>query len=833
MTAMGGGGAEFRASHDGGGMAASRAVMHWAWRLFRNEWRQQLLMLALIIVAVAALFVAAAVATNNPTPANVGFGSAQDLATFQGNVPHLAAKVAALERRFGHVEVVENQTLTVPGTTETYQLRAESSHGPFSGPMLSLVSGRYPTTGSEVALTKSIASALNARIGSSVTEAGVTRRVVGIVVDPLDTLDEFALVVPGQVSAPSDTELLFDAPGVPPASIGPNVEDLSQASSHNAINPVTIIAVVALLGMVLIALVSVGGFMVLAQRRLRSLGLLAANGATTKHVRLVVRTNGAIVGVVGTVIGALIGLVLWLIARPTIEGTGHHLIGTFHLPWVVIGPAMALAVVATYLAANRPARTVAAVPVHEALSGRPMPPRRVRFSVLPGLAFFVIAFVLLSFASVSGQASPNAPFLLLGIVALIPSVILLAPFCLALAARLAPFLSIGPRLALRDLYRYRARSGSAMAAISVAVLVAVVTAVAASLRYGQYLAYAGPNLAANEVVVHAVPPPNAPPLTEPSQIRELIATLETKVHAIGRALGATSTLELLQTNASLQHAASGRNWEGAIYVATPQLLRTFGIKPSKVSPNADILTWRPGIAGLSRMQLVWGNGESGGPSDQYFPCPQSSCIWNPTIQYVPSLPTGTAAPNTVITEHAIRTLHLTTRLAGWFVVAKQPPTATEIRNARSIAAESSWLSIETKSSVPPGYEVIDLATVFGIALALAILAMSIGLIRSETAGELRTLTATGARGWTRRAITAATAWGLGFFGAVLGTFTAYVGFVAFMRSDTLNGGESALISTMPVDNLLYILVAMPIAAAVVAWLLAGREPRTLARQVIE
>jgi putative ABC transport system permease protein len=570
--------------------------------------------------------------------------------------------------------------------------------------------------------------------------------------------------------------------------------------------------------------------MVVAQRRLRSLGLLAANGATTKHVRLVVRTNGAIVGLVGTVIGGVTGLVVWLISRPTIERTGHHLISPFHLPWIVIGPAMGLAIVATYLAAGRPARTVATVPVHEALSGRPMPPRKVRFSVLPGLAFLVIAFVLLSFASVSGQESPNVAFLLLGLIALFPSVILLAPFCLALAARLGRFLSIGPRLALRDLYRYRARSGSAMAAISVAVLVAIVTAAAAALRYDQYLDYAGPNLALNEVVVHVVPPPHPPPS---SQLSELMATLDAKVHAISRALGAKSTLELLQTNATLLHAASGRNWEGAIYVATPQLLRAFQIKPSTIGPKDDILTWRPGIAGLSRMQLLLGNGDGGAPSYQYFPCPQGSCVWNPAIQYVPSLPSGTAAPNTVITEHAIRTLHLKTTLAGWFVVTSQPPTATQIRNARAIAAEVSWLDIETKSSVPPGYEVIDLATVFGIVLALAILAMSIGLIRGETAGELRTLTATGATSWTRRTITAATAGALGFFGAVLGTFTAYVGFVAFMRSDTLNGGESALITTMPVNNLLEILVAMPIAAAVIAWLLGGREPRTLTRQAME
>jgi putative ABC transport system permease protein len=39
---------------DGGGLPARRAVMRWAWRLFRREWRQQLLVLALIVVAVGA-----------------------------------------------------------------------------------------------------------------------------------------------------------------------------------------------------------------------------------------------------------------------------------------------------------------------------------------------------------------------------------------------------------------------------------------------------------------------------------------------------------------------------------------------------------------------------------------------------------------------------------------------------------------------------------------------------------------------------------------------------------------------------------------------------------
>ena len=55
-----------------GGLVARRAVIRWAWRLFRREWRQQLLILALIIVAITATVVGSAVATNAQPPSNPG-----------------------------------------------------------------------------------------------------------------------------------------------------------------------------------------------------------------------------------------------------------------------------------------------------------------------------------------------------------------------------------------------------------------------------------------------------------------------------------------------------------------------------------------------------------------------------------------------------------------------------------------------------------------------------------------------------------------------------------------------------------------------------------------
>ena len=67
-----------------GGVPARRAMVRWTWRLFRREWRQQLLIVTLITVAVAATIIGAAVAVNTPPPKNAGFGTANHMITIPG-----------------------------------------------------------------------------------------------------------------------------------------------------------------------------------------------------------------------------------------------------------------------------------------------------------------------------------------------------------------------------------------------------------------------------------------------------------------------------------------------------------------------------------------------------------------------------------------------------------------------------------------------------------------------------------------------------------------------------------------------------------------------------
>ena len=105
--------------------------------------------------------------------------------------------------------------------------------------------------------------------------------------------------------------------------------------------------------------------------------------------------------------------------------------------------------------------------------------------------------------------------------------------------------------------------------------------------------------------------------------------------------------------------------------------------------------------------------------------------------------------------------------------------------------------------------------------------MTVGLIRSESAGDLRTLTATGATSRIRRTLTATTAGALALLGALLGVAGAYVMLAALYRDDL------GYLSDVPFLYLALAVVGVPLAAFAAGWLLAGREPPAISRAVFE
>jgi len=264
------------------------------------------------------------------------------------------------------------------------------------------------------------------------------------------------------------------------------------------------------------------------------------------------------------------------------------------------------------------------------------------------------------------------------------------------------------------------------------------------------------------------------------------------------------------------------------------VLAHYGIDPSRIHANTDVISGRTDLAGFMVIAPRGGatpcdasqpqcrvNGVKPAPGAK----PAGPDQWRPTVQTF-ALPTYTSAPDTLLTMHALREFGLTPIPAGWFIQARSPLTTAQINSARHIAA-AAGISVETLQKQRSDAGLRDGATAVGFLVALGVLAMTVGLIRSETANELRTLAATGATSTTRRAITGATAGSLALLGALLGTGGAYVALIAWNRSDLHP------LTQVPYVDLVIILVGLPLLAITAGWALAGREPVSIARQPLE
>jgi putative ABC transport system permease protein len=806
-----------------GGMPARRAVTRWAWRLFRREWRQQAIVLNLLLVAVAATTVGLGIGANAPSEASV-FGTADHLVTLVSTGAQLDADLAKLRSSFGTVDVIEHEKkIPMPGSANGIDLRAQDPDGPYGRTMLRLNQGRWPQGPDEIAVTDRVATVFRLHVGGTWDQGGKRRTVVGLVENPLNLHDAFALVAPGQVTALDHVDVLIRASNADLTS-KPRPDDMSiQIRSDAGDMSSVLVLMLATIGLVFVGLLAVAGFTVMAQRRLRALGMLGAIGASHRHIRLVLLANGVVIGGVGALAGAIVGVAGWVALSPQLESLLGHRIDRLHLPWTPVLIAVGLATVTAVVAAWWPARAAARIPVVAALSARPAPPRPAhRFAALGALLLIV------GLASLFLARQTKVPYILGGVLATAIALLLLAPVGVATIGRLARHAPLAARLAMRDLARYRSRSSAALAAIGLAVGIAAVVALSTAVTAAKAAAPTGGNLPANQIVVWlAQETMNGPvPILSSTQVE----AMRNQVDAIAADLHATSVLPLtgaVDPNQPLErggrapavlgkpHPAGPGEPGGTIYssqdsiplfVATPELLAHYGIDPASINADSDLLTPRASIAGYNLI-------------------PGRNTNWHPTLQHV-TLPSYTSLPNVLITTRGMTPLHLTTMPVGWLIHAPHALTAAQIDKAQQKAV-AAGLNVESR---PTGVDQARLAAEFtavGIAIALGVLAMTVGLIRSETARDLRTLTAAGARRRTRRALTAATAGALALSGAIIGTACAYLALVAWYHR------EVHWLAHPPVLNLVAILVGLPIVAYVGGWLLAGKETPAIARQPLD
>src|SRR6266508_597784 len=579
-----------------GGVAARRAVIRWATRMFRREWRQQILVVTLLTVAVAAAIGSITIAYNSGAADDADHGSATYLLRFDGTDPRkLQAGLAAARRSFGTIDAIAHRSVAVPGNVETVDYRAQDPRGAFGSALLALRRGSYPVGPRQVAVTDGVAELLRLDIGSTLALDDRRRTIVGIVENPRDLSDEFALVSPASAGAPDSVTVLVDAgegsihafrQSLDRGADGPSAFAGSEARPKNQSASALAMFSVATVFLLLASLVAAAGFAVIAQRRLRQLGMLAAIGATQKHLRLVLLTNGAVVG----------------------------------------------AIVA-------------------------------------------------------------------GILATILGTLLVGPLAIRIFARTAGHVPIAARLALRDLARYQARSGAALAAVILALGIAaavVVTAAAEEKREAERMAAEPPNLSDRQIRVYTGPTRDPELIPLPIQTPAQLARSATRVRQLAAGLDGATVIPLrkaLQPGdppiatfegdralvaVGLARQTDPTRWTrgSGLYVATPALLRYLGIDPAAIDPDADFLA----DPTVPTDELVILSSQA----RKEFAVTNVQRIDSRKVLGSGGAETG-RVPSSFVTLGGVRRHVWKQVAAGWLVESSRPLTSEQIANARERA----------------------------------------------------------------------------------------------------------------------------------------------------
>src|SRR5262249_34426066 len=226
--------------------------------------------------------------------------------------------------------------------------------------------------------------------------------------------------------------------------------------------------------------------------------------------------------------------------------------------------------------------------------------------------------------------------------------------------------------------------------------------------------------------------------------------------------------------------------------------------------NIEIITSRTDLNGMTFFD----------PLKRDFPAAR------PSISVVPELPTYGSDPTTLITPYGMQKFGLAAAPQAWLIHAPSALTSAQ-KDAARRAAAASGLVIETRTAPRSFAPLRNWSTAAGILVALGVLAMTVGLIRSEAGRDMSTLTATGASSRTRRTITGATTGALALLGAALGTAGAYAALLAWHHSDLHP------MANVPWINLALNVIALPALATAAGWLLGGREPPAISRQPLE
>jgi putative ABC transport system permease protein len=647
---------------------------------------------------------------------------------------------------------------------------------PLTNGIATTLHGHVPTSPSQVAITPDLSSELGVGIGGSLQIAAEPRTVTAIVQDPMSLKEAGVYVMPAGVPAgvhsSGDTRTILAATthpvswqqvrelnelgfavtsreviDHPPAGL-PKFGTPGPLSTRDAVGVETVAVGLAILE---VGLLAGAAFAVGARRQRRDLALVAAAGGDQRQVGAVVLAGGLVLGVVGSIIGAAASLGVARLALSSVSHNVGRSPGHFDVRPLELLAVMALGIVTSVLSSVLPARSAARADVVGALTGRRGAigtPKRVSIG---GVGMIVVGVVIAERAT----ADFHFRVILVGAVLSELGFVVCSPAVVGAAGRLARFVPLSPRLALRDASRHRGRSGPAVAAIMAAVAgsIAVSTyfitttdqdrdSYRPEARVGQpYLALgsvARPRLAAVMSVLRSD--------LGASRVAQVttVNCVEVATHCWPLNVGVTRSQadDLAVGDASMLQLLSGRRNPAAAAALLAGKVVVFSQQPATLYRESSGDGGERSLPGLT--------------------------------EYVDDVGSKGSAVAGIISPAVAAGLRARTHGDDYIAVTAQAPTQQQIDRANDQLPRQAYLVVAGRfhrGDISIGLTVLAIVAAI---VTLASTAVAVGLSMAESKPDLVTLAAVGAKPTVRRLLVASQAGTVALLGASLGVVAGVI-----------------------------------------------------------
>lgn len=352
--------------------------------------------------------------------------------------------------------------------------------------------------------------------------------------------------------------------------------------------PVIGTAVAAIL-LVEVAFIAGAAFATGTRRRLREIGLMGSNGGSDGHLKATVVGEGVVVGLLGGVIGAAIGLLAVMLGRSTMQRFVERRIDEFPVQALDLAGPILLAIVACSIAAWLPSRKAASVPTVTALQGRMPVSESRRWVTVLGLVLAAFGTLLLGVGLAAGGGGGSEAITVFGVIFMIGGVAVLAGPLVAWVSKHARRFPSTPRMVLRDSGRNRTRAAAAVAATMVIVILPVVALAGGTSSMASERIYGLPPINP-QMLIRGVHDPETFESTAftPNDVSELRSIVDLAAGAVPDATGVVllatqatvsypATWELERAGVDMSHSQGGW-YVGPVRmaIANPELLQFLG-----------------------------------------------------------------------------------------------------------------------------------------------------------------------------------------------------------------------------------------------------------------